>query len=44
MSKPPFSREKALKTASISNQIEGYKPIKDKETLKKVKQYLSLLK
>ena len=44
MSKPPFSHKKAVKTATISNQIEGYEPTKDKEILKKVKEYLSLLK
>jgi hypothetical protein len=44
MSKPPFSYQKALKTATVSNQIEGYQPIKDKKTLEKVKKYLSLLK
>ena len=44
MSKPPFSYKEAVKTATVSNQIEGYKPIKDKEILKKVKEYLTLLK
>lgn len=44
MSKPPFSHQKAVKTATISNQIEGYKPTKDKKVLKKAKEYLSLLK
>ena len=44
MSKPPFSHQKAVKTATISNQIEGYQPTKDKKVLKKVKEYLSLLK
>ena len=44
MSKPPFSHQKAVKTATISNQIEGYKPSQDKEVLKKVKKYLSVLK
>ncbi len=44
MNKPPFSKEKALKSATISNQIEGYVPVKDKKTLKKVKEYLSLIK
>ena len=44
MSKPPFSRQKAIKTATVSNQIEGYEPSKDKKVLKKVKEYLSLLK
>ena len=40
MSKPPFSYNKAVKTATISNQIEGYQPTKDKDILK---EYLSLL-
>lgn len=44
MNKPPFSRQKAIKTATVSNLIEGYKPSKDKEVLKKVKEYLALLK
>lgn len=44
MSKPPFSNKKAVKTATISNQIEGYQATKDKEILKKVKEYLLLLK
>jgi hypothetical protein len=44
MSKPPYSQQKAIKTATISNKIEGYKPSNDKEVLKKVKEYLSLLK
>ena len=44
MSKPPFSRAKAVKTATISNQIEGYQPSKDKEVIKKVQEYLSQLK
>ncbi len=43
MSKPPFSHKEAVKTATISNQIEGYQPTKDKEVLKKVKEYLSQL-
>ena len=43
-SKTPFSKEKALKSATVSNQIEGYAPVKDKEVLKKVKVYLSLIK
>ena len=33
MSKTPFSKEKALKSATVSNQIEGYAPVKDKEVL-----------
>jgi hypothetical protein len=44
MSKPPFSHKKAVKTATVSNQIEGYTPTKDKEISKKVKEYLALLK
>lgn len=44
MNKPPFSHQKAVKSATISNQIEGYQPSKDKEVLKKVKEYLSQLK
>ena len=36
MSKTQFSKEKALKSATVSNQIEGYAPVKDKEVLKKV--------
>ena len=44
MSKTPFSKEKALKSATVSNQIEGYVLVKDKKVLKKVKEYLSLIK
>jgi hypothetical protein len=44
MSKPPFSHKEAVKTAIISNQIEGYQPTKDKEVLKKAQEYLSQLK
>jgi len=44
MSKTPFSIEKALKSATVSNQIEGYAPVKDKLVLKKVREYLSLIK
>lgn len=44
MTKTPFSKGKALKSAIVSNQIEGYAPIKDKVILKKVKKYLSLIK
>ena len=44
MNKPSFSHQKAVKSAIISNQIEGYQPSKDKEVLKKVKEYLSQLK
>ncbi len=44
MSKTPFSKEKAVKSAIVSNQIEGYAPVKDKVVLKKVKEYLSLIK
>lgn len=44
MNKTPFLKEKALKSATVSNQIEGYSPVKDKEILKKVKVYLSLIK
>ena len=44
MSKTQFSKEKALKSATVSNQIEGYATVKDKEVLKKVKEYLSLIK
>ena len=43
MTKTPFSKEKALKSAIVSNQIEGYASIKDKVKLKKVKKYLSLI-
>ena len=35
MSKTPFSKEKALKSATVSNQIEGYASINDKVKLKK---------
>jgi len=41
MNKPPFSHSKAVKVATISNQIEGYQPVKDKTILKKVKEYIS---
>lgn len=41
MNKPPFSRAKAIRVAKISNQIEGYEPVKDKTVLKKVQQYIS---
>jgi len=41
MNKPAFSHSKAVKVATISNQIEGYEPVKDKEVLKKVKEYTS---
>ena len=44
MSKTQFSKEKALKSATVSNQIEGYMPVKNKAVLKKVKKYLSLIK
>jgi hypothetical protein len=44
MSKISFPKEKAFKAATISNQIEGYTRIKDKVVLKKVKEYLSLIK
>ena len=44
MSKTLFSKEKALKSATVSNQIEGYVLVKDKKVLKKVKEYLSLIK
>ncbi len=41
MNKPPFSHSKAVKVASVSSQIEGYQPVKDKTVLKKVKEYIS---
>jgi hypothetical protein len=41
MNKPPFSRAKAIKTVTISNQIEGYEPVKDKKVLQRVKAYIS---
>lgn len=44
MSKPPFSHKKAVKIATVSNQIEGYKPTNNKKILKKVKEYLLELK
>ena len=44
MSKTPFSRAKAVKTATVSNQIEGYQPTKNKEIKKKVQEYLAQLK
>jgi len=44
MDKPPFSYKEAVKAATISNQIEGYQPTKNKEVLQKVKKYLSQLK
>ena len=40
MNKPPFSHAKAVKVATISNQIEGYQPVKDKAVLKKVKEFI----
>lgn len=36
MNKPPFSYQKAVKTATVSNQIEGCKPSKDKEVFIKI--------
>ena len=44
MNKAPFFKEKALKSATVSNQIEGYVPVKDKKILKKIKENLSLIK
>ena len=44
MNKTPFLKEKALKSSTVSNQIEGYTPIKDKKVFKKVKEYWSLIK
>ena len=41
MNKPPFSRAKAVKAATVSNQIEGYNPVKDKKVLQRVKAYIS---
>jgi len=41
MNKPTFSHSKAVKAATVSNQIEGYQPVKDKAVLKKVKEYIS---
>lgn len=41
MNKPPFSHLKAVKVATVSNQIEGYEPVKDKAVLKKVQEYIS---
>ena len=41
MNKPPFSHSKAVKVAIVSNQIEGYEPVKDKMILAKVKEYIS---
>jgi len=41
MNKPPFSRKKADRVATVSNQIEGYEPVVDKEILKRVKAYIS---
>ena len=41
MSKLPFLH---AKTATVSNQIEGYPPSKDKEVIKKVQEYFSQLK
>lgn len=32
MSKPPFSHKEAVRAATISNQIEGYQPTKDKKS------------
>ncbi|MEA1982660.1 MAG: hypothetical protein U9N39_03855 [Campylobacterota bacterium] len=37
MNKPPFSRKKADRVATVSNQIEGYEPVQDKTILKKIK-------
>ena len=39
-----FLKKKGLKYATVSNQIEGYMPVKNKAVLKKVKKYLSLIK
>lgn len=44
VNKAPFFKEKALKSATVSNQIEGYVPVKDKKILKKIKENLSLIK
>ncbi len=41
MNKTKFSYAKAVKVATISNQIEGYEPVKDKVILKKVKEYIA---
>jgi hypothetical protein len=41
MSKPPFSAQKALKAVNISQMIEGYKPVDNKEVKEQVKKILS---
>jgi hypothetical protein len=41
MSKLPFSAQKALKAVNISQMIEGYKPVENKEIKEQVKKILS---
>ena len=40
MKKIPFSYEEAVKTATVSSQIEGYKSTTDKEVLEKANKLL----
>ena len=40
MKKPPFVYEDALKSATISSQIEGYESTTDKEVLEKANKLL----
>ena len=40
MKKTPFSYEEAVRTATVSSQIEGYKPTTDKEVLEKANRLL----
>lgn len=39
MNKPPFLYAKAVKAVTISNQIEGSEPVKDKKVLQRVKKF-----
>ena len=43
MKKILFSHKEAVKAATISSEIEGYKPITDKVLLKKVAEYMKQL-
>lgn len=41
MSKPPFSIQKALKSVTTSQKIEGYKPTSDKAIKEKAQKIAS---
>lgn len=41
MSKPPFSVQKAIKVVNVSQMIEGYKPVENKEIKEQIKKILS---